>query len=73
MPATSTRAASVPRLVSIRQRCACSSQAAPVTAVLVRTYGSTPKSSATRLRYAPISGWSANVCDQSGFGANENE
>ena len=56
VPEISTFAVTSPWLVSIRQRCAASSQPAPRTSVSSWIFARTPKSSTTRSRYARISG-----------------
>ena len=70
---TSTDAVSGPFDVSIRQSRASASHAAPSTSCPKRTWGSTPKSSAQRLRYAWISGCGEKLRVHPGLGANEKE
>jgi len=70
---TSTDAVSGPRDVSMRQRFAPSSHAAPSTSCPKRTCGRTPNSSAQRSRYAWISGCGEKLRVHAGLGANEKE
>ena len=57
IPAISTRAVSVPCVVSSCHRRSSSSQVADSTAHFRRTCGRMPNRSAHRRRYAQISGW----------------